>query len=92
MSDWGSSPSAEELRAIQELSPETVRSYLASVGWRPREAATGAALWTLTDGTDEFEVMLPTDRRLRDFGCACSTFCAPSPWSRTDRSRPSSLI
>lgn len=68
MSDPGSSPSAEDLRAAQVLSPDTVRSYLASVGWHPREAVTGAALWTLTDGTDEFEVMLPTDRRLRDFG------------------------
>ena len=68
MSDWASSPSAEDLRAAQELSPEAVRSYLASAGWSPREVSTGVALWTLTDGTDEFEVMLPTDRRLRDFG------------------------
>jgi hypothetical protein len=68
MNDWASGPSADELRAVQGLSPESVRSYLANVGWRPRETARGAALWTLSDGYDEFEVMLPTDRQLRDYG------------------------
>jgi hypothetical protein len=67
MSDRGQHHGAEQLQAIQQLSPDAVRAYLTSEGWRPRQAAREADLWTLTEGTDEFEVLVPTDRRLRDF-------------------------
>ena len=67
MNDWRPGPSAEQLQAIQRLSPEAVRAYLTSEGWQPHQAAQEADLWTLVEGSDEFEVLLPTDRRLRDF-------------------------
>jgi hypothetical protein len=67
MSNWPTSPSAEELQAVRQLSPHAVRTYLTNAGWRPHEAVRQSALWTLTDGSDEFEVMLPTDPQLRDF-------------------------
>ncbi|MEU4676284.1 hypothetical protein [Micromonospora sp. NPDC023737] len=67
MSEPWSGPSAEQLKAIQQLSPEAVDAHLASEGWRARTAAREASLWTLTEGADEFEIMVPTDRRMRDF-------------------------
>jgi hypothetical protein len=67
MSDWRSGPSAEQLQAIQRLSPEAVRTYLASQGWRPHQPAHHADLWLLTEDADEFEVLVPTDREPRDF-------------------------
>jgi hypothetical protein len=67
MSDWQSGPSAEQLQAFQQLSPEAVRTYLSSQGWRPHQPAHHADLWLLTEDTDEFEVLVPTDREPRDF-------------------------
>jgi hypothetical protein len=67
MSGWGTGPSAEQLAAIQQLSPEAVRAYMMSEGWRPHETERETNLWTLAEDADEFEVLVPTDRRLRDF-------------------------
>ena len=67
MNDWGPGPSAEQLQAIQRLSPVAVRAYLASEGWLRHATDREVDLWTLAEDTDEFEVLVPTDRRLRDF-------------------------
>jgi hypothetical protein len=67
MNDWRPGPSAEQLQAIQRLSPEAMRVYLTSEGWLRHETAREVDLWTLAEGTDEFEVLVPADRRLRDF-------------------------
>jgi hypothetical protein len=39
---------------------------LTTEGWLPRHTAR-EDLWTLAEGSDEFEVLVPADRRLRDF-------------------------
>lgn len=67
MNEWRPRPDSAHLQAIQQLSPETVHAYLRTEGWRPQQAANQVVLWTLTEGDDAFEVMVPTDRRLRDF-------------------------
>jgi len=67
MSDWGHSPSAEQMQVIQQLTPEAVHAFLTSEGWRPQVDEREVDLWTLTEGGDEFEVLVPADRRLRDF-------------------------
>lgn len=67
MSDRRRDTRGEQLQAIQQLSPDAVHAYLASEGWRPQQVAREANIWTLTDGTDEFEVLVPADQRLRDF-------------------------
>ncbi|BCB86602.1 hypothetical protein Psuf_039150 [Phytohabitans suffuscus] len=67
MTDWGPGPSAEQMQVIQQLTPEAVHAFLTSEGWRPQVDEREVDLWTLTDGGDEFEVLVPTDRRIRDF-------------------------
>lgn len=66
MTGWAAGPSAEQLQAIKRLSPEAVQAYLSGEGWVPRQTAR-EGLWTLAEGADEFEVLVPYDRQVRDF-------------------------
>jgi hypothetical protein len=62
-----SGPRSEDLRIAANVGPETLGRYLATVGWRASDLPSGGKLWITEDGGDEFEVVLPAGRELRDF-------------------------
>ena len=54
----------EYLRAVTALTPDEVKQYLASRGWRLREETIlGATIWTHGAGVQEAEVLVPRERR-----------------------------
>jgi hypothetical protein len=60
-------PGVDELQSAASVTPEVVQNYLSNAGWHQEESAGRAALWTLVESEEQFEVRVPTDRRLRDF-------------------------
>ncbi|HLL69147.1 MAG TPA: hypothetical protein VK453_26050 [Micromonosporaceae bacterium] len=60
-------PSATELQAVSVLSPEVMSQYLVSSGWTPAQRLERAMLWTRTENDGDFQILLPTDRTVRDY-------------------------
>ena len=55
-------------KILARISPHHLARYLRSRGWHEEELIPGrSSTWTLEDGEDTFEILLPLDETFRDY-------------------------
>ena len=64
--------SIQDPQALQALSPLDIAAYLRTRGWQEVDADPRASRWVLRQKKEEFEVLLPLDRQLRDYALRLS--------------------
>jgi hypothetical protein len=68
--------SIQDPQALQALSPLDIAAYLRTRGWQEVQADPRASRWILRRKKEEFEVLLPLDRQLRDYSLRISELLA----------------
>jgi hypothetical protein len=67
VSVWDHPATPDELGSAAVLSPDDLRSYLATSGWDAVAQLARATVWRFVNERGEFQVLLPEDRQLRDY-------------------------
>lgn len=67
---------ADELRTATTLPTESLTSYLSTTGWVPQQRLERATLWTRREDDGDFQVLVPSDRSVRDYASRVSDLLA----------------